>query len=189
MRHITNRQFYQSSLEKYGVDVRALHWNSIKSQESRFDVLLELIPEDIESLSIADAGCGFGDLYCYMKQKPKLYIGLEIMPKMINEARIRTECEVLHVNILKDTLPKADYYICSGAMNILSRFDTHLFIRRSLEHSKKGFVFNILMGEDDSMVYNYFQKDEIRSMAKKLGLTCKIISGYLERDMSVGFYK
>ncbi len=189
MRHIKNRQFYQSSLDKYGVDVRGLHWNSIESQESRFDILLELIPEPIESLNIADAGCGFGDLYCYMEQKPNSYIGLEIMPEMIKEARIRTECEILHVNILKDRLPQADYYVCSGAMNILSRFDTHLFIRRALEYSKKGFVFNILLGEDESMVYNYFQEDEIRIMAKEFGVTCKIVTGYLERDMSVGFYK
>ena len=189
MRHIQNREFYQSSLQKHGVDVRALHWSSLASQELRFEVLLGLIGEPIEALSIADAGCGFGDLYTFMKKKPRSYVGLDVMPQMVQEARKRTGCRVLHVNILKDTLPKADYYICSGAMNILSRFETHLFIRRCVEHSQKGFIFNILLGEDDSMVYNYFQKEEIRVLAKEFGLTCKIVTGYMEYDMSVGFFK
>jgi SAM-dependent methyltransferase len=189
MRKIENREFYKTALDKYGCSVRALHWNSRDSQESRFKVLLELIPEDLKTLHLVDAGCGFGDLYCYMKVKPLSYTGLEIMNEMLEEARKRTECEILHVNMLSDVLPMADYYVCSGAMNILSRFDTHLFIRRALEHSRKGFVFNILHGDDESMVYNYFQDDEIRAMAKQFGVTCKIVTGYMERDMSVGFYK
>lgn len=189
MRKIENHEFYNTALKRYGHSVRALHWNSLKSQETRFQVLLDLIPEGIETLEIADAGCGFGDLYCYMKRKPLSYTGLEIMSEMLEEARKRTGCEILHVNMLSDDLPVADYYLCSGAMNILSRFDTHLFIRRALEHSRKGFVFNILHGDDDSMVYNYFQKDEIRTMAKRFGVTCKIVTGYRDHDMSVGFYK
>jgi SAM-dependent methyltransferase len=189
MRKIENYEFYTSSLKKYGLDVKALHWNSDESQQIRFDTLLKLIPQDITTLNIADAGCGFGDLYLYMKKKPLSYIGLETMKQMCQEARNRTGCKILHVNILRDTLPQADYYICSGAMNILSRFDTYLFIRRCVEHSKKGFIFNILQGEDESMVYNYFQPNEIKKMAEKLSLTCKIKTGYLERDMSIGFYK
>ena len=189
MRKITNELFYQGSLKKYGLSVKALHWNSKESQQIRFKTILNLIDEDISTLSIADAGCGFGDFYLYLKEKPLSYIGLDSMEQMCKEARSRTGCEVLHVNILRDELPRADYYICSGAMNILSRFDTYLFIRRCVEHSKRGFVFNILHGEDDSMLYNYFQIDEIRSFAKKLDLTCKIVTGYMERDMSVGFYR
>ncbi|MEA1920948.1 MAG: class I SAM-dependent methyltransferase [Campylobacterota bacterium] len=189
MRKIENRKFYKTALDKHGLSVRGLHWNSRASQESRFKVLIELIPEEITALHLVDAGCGFGDLYTYMKVKPLSYTGLEIMPEMLKEARKRTGCEILHVNMLSDDLPEADYYVCSGAMNILSRFETHLFIRRGLEHSRKGFVFNILHGDDESMVYNYFQDDEIRAMAKRFGVTSKIVTGYLERDMSVGFYK
>ncbi len=189
MRKIANEIFYKQSLKKYGVGVQALHWNSKKSQQLRFDILLDLLPEDISDISIVDAGCGFGDFYLYAKRKPHLYIGLDSMAKMCEEAQKRTKCKILHVDILKDTLPQADYYICSGAMNILSRFDTYLFIRRCVEHSKKAFVFNILHGEDNSMLYNYFQKDNIRLIADKLGVTCKIVTGYMEHDMSVGFYK
>ncbi len=189
MRKFTNEEFYESSTKKYGLHVKALHWNSKSSQQIRFKTLLEMIDEEIGSLSIADAGCGFGDLYLFMREKPHSYIGLDSMRKMCEEARIRTRCEILHVNILTDELPQADYYICSGAMNILSRFDTHLFIRRCLQHSKKGFIFNILEGENKSMVYNYFKPKEIKELAETLGVTCKIVTGYMQRDMSVGFYK
>ena len=189
MRKIQNSDFYKASLKQHGFDVKALHWNSKSSQKKRFDILLKLLPEDISRYIIADAGCGFGDFYLYMEKKPLSYTGLEVMPQMCKEARKRTKCEILHVNILEDELPEADYYVCSGAMNILSRFDTYLFIRRCVEHSKKGFIFNILQGEDESMVYNYFQPKEMKKIAKDLALTCKIKTGYMERDMSVGFYK
>ncbi len=104
---------------------------------------------------------------------------------MVEEARKRTGCEIWHANMLEDPLPAADYYVCSGAMNIFSRFETRLFIKRALQSAQKGFVFNILMGKDESMIYNYFLPHEMRVIAREEGVTCKIITGYLERDMSV----
>ncbi len=189
MARVDNQTFYESALQRHGLGVRALHWNSIANQQVRFTTLLKLIEQPVSTLKIVDAGCGFGDLYIYMQEKPKSYIGLEVMEPMVHEARKRTARDILHVNMLEDALPEADYYLCSGAMNILSRFETRLFIKRALQHSRKGFVFNILKGRDESLVYNYYEAHEIRAIAKEEGVTCKIVTGYLPRDMSVGFYK
>lgn len=150
------------------------------------------MPVDLSTSNIVDAGCGFGDLYLYLKEHsstPKKYIGLEIMESMIGPALERTGCQILACDILHDPLPEADYYVCSGAMNILTRFETHLFIRRCFEASKKGFVFNLLKGPDESLVYNYFRPSEIKKLGRELGAKVKIKEGYLPRDFSVAFYK
>ncbi len=192
MPRIDNTEFYTAALKKYGDTAQGVHWNSIDSQQRRFKVLANLICDDFRHLSIVDAGCGFGDFYRYLcdnAQQPQNYTGLEIMEPMVETAKERTSCTILQCDVLNDELPSADYYVCSGAMNILTRFETHLFIRRCYEASTKGFVFNLLEGEDESLVYNYFLPREVKAIAKELGAKIKIKQGYLPRDFTVALYK
>lgn len=184
MSRMDNTKFYKAALTQHGHTSKGVHWNSDSSQQVRFDVLLGLLP-DITEMTLVDVGCGFGDLYCYMERKPKCYTGIDIMDEMVKEAQKRTSCKIIKADVLQDNLPSADYYICSGAMNILSRFETYLFIRRCYEASTKGFVFNLLEGEDESLLYNYFQPKEIKKMAKELGAKFYMKKGYLPRDFSV----
>ncbi|MGB5966021.1 MAG: class I SAM-dependent methyltransferase, partial [Sulfurimonadaceae bacterium] len=113
------------------------------------------------------------------------YVGLEIMESMVEEARKKVECDIRVCDVLYDPLPGADYYICSGAMNILTRDETFAFISRCLSASRKGFVFNMLEGEDESMVYNYYRPKEIEAIAKELGAAFQMTKGYLPRDFTV----
>jgi len=186
MSRIDNEEFYTAAIRKHGDSSRGVHWNSVHSQEKRFEVLLSCI--DDEDFSITDAGCGFGDLYAYL-QKNKVpftsYIGLDLSPSMVKIASEKTQCEIIECDICRDLLPKADYYICSGAMNILSRFDTYLFIRNCYEASTRGFVFNLLMGEDDSLVYNHFFPEELQSLFDELGAKVSVKKGYLKHDFTV----
>jgi len=185
MSRIDNEKFYTASIQKYGLSPKGVHWNSVHSQEKRFEVLLSCI--DDVGFSIADAGCGFGDLYTYLHKNDiafSSYRGLDLSPGMVKIAKEKTGCEIVECDICRDLLPGADYYICSGAMNILSRFDTFLFIRNCYEASKKGFVFNLLMGEDDSLVYNHFFPAELQSFFDELGAKVTIKKGYLQDDFT-----
>ena len=187
MSRIDNQKYYNEVVRRHGVSAQGVHWNSQVTQYKRFEVLLSMIDMH-EHSSVVDVGCGFADLYLYMKEKNivfSTYIGLEMMESMVIEARKRVPCEIRVSDALSATLPKADYYICSGAMNILTRDETYLFIKRCLAASHKAFVFNILEGEDESMVYNYFKPKEIESFAKELGVSYTIKQGYLPRDFSV----
>lgn len=184
-----NSRFYTTSLKKYGLTCKALHWNSQESQETRFKVLLSLLEEEISPYKIVDIGCGFGDLYHFMEPKPLQYIGIDVMAEMVEEAKKRTACEILQLDALVDKLPLCDYYFCSGAMNILQKSETYLFIQNCFSASDKGFIFNILEGDDESLVYNYFREKEIKALAQKLGAKCVVKKGYMQRDMSVGFFK
>lgn len=186
MSRIDNEKFYTAAIQKHGESSKGVHWNSVHSQEIRFKVLLSLIEAD--GASVVDAGCGFGDLYFYLQKKDIMvnsYIGLDLSPSMVSIAKEKTGQEIIQCDICRDILPEADYYICSGAMNILSRFDTYLFIRNCYESSKKGFVFNLLMGEDDSLVYNHFYPKELQSLFDELGATVSVKQGYLKHDFTV----
>jgi len=191
MSRIDNHTYYTTAIQRHGKSAQGVHWNSKRTQYKRFEVLLGMI-DDIEDTSIVDAGCGFGDLYLYMQEQekiPRSYRGLEVMEAMVEEARNRTGCEIGCCDVLVDALPEADYYICSGAMNILTPSESGLFIRRCFEASRMGFVFNMLLGEDDSLVYNYCQPEAIRSIAEELRAGFSMQKGYLPRDFTVRLTK
>ncbi len=186
MSRIDNSKYYDEVVARHGDSAQGVHWNSQKTQQRRFEVLLDFLKLD-KYVSLVDVGCGFGALYGYMNDKSvafKAYLGIEIMASMVEVAQEKG-INVCEGDVLSMSLPKADYYLCSGAMNILSREETMLFIQRCLDASERGFVFNLLEGEDESMVYNYFNPEEIEALADELGVKCQIKSGYLERDFTV----
>lgn len=193
MPRIDNERFYSSAIEKHGITAKGVNWHSKESQKLRFDIILEMLPDDISSLSIADAGCGFGDLYTYMlkkKKNPKEYIGIDSLIDMYSIASDKTGQEIIIADICKDELPRADYYICSGAMNVLESFETHLFIRNCFSTCTKAFVFNVLHGNKKSETYNYMTTAEIKLIAKELGVSrIEIKNDYLEDDITVVFHK
>ena len=88
-------------------------------------------------------------------------------------------------DILNDPLEEADFYIASGSMNILSRFETFLFIERCFTMSKKGFIFNLPYGKDESKHFNYFLPQEIKHFAKKFDCDIVMKSAYLPHDFTI----
>jgi SAM-dependent methyltransferase len=190
---IDNDRFYDEAIGRYGFSAKGLHWQSASNQQKRFDALLKPLPTELTDISIADAGCGLADLYGHLAKSgklPKAYIGLELKQEFILEARKRYGCEVSSCDILNDPLPGADYYLCSGAMNILTRDETKQFIRRCYEVSDKGFVFNMLEGPStSSLLYNYYWPEEMKAFCTTLCDDVKIYRGYLKHDFTVSMMK
>ncbi|MFA5234263.1 MAG: class I SAM-dependent methyltransferase [Sulfurimonas sp.] len=193
MPKIDNKTFYSTAIEKYGITAKGVNWHSKESQKMRFDIILEMLPDKISSYSIADAGCGFGDLYLYMlkkKKAPKEYIGIDSLSDMYSIASDRTGCEIVIADICADELPMADYYVCSGAMNVLEEFETHLFVRNCFNACRVGFIFNVLHGEKKSETYNYLTTPQIEQMAKELGVKKVILrDNYMQDDITALFLK
>ena len=193
MPRINNKQFYTSAIELYGTTAKGVNWHSKESQEIRFKMILKMLPEKLELFDIVDAGCGFGDLYFYMHKRnkaPKNYIGIDSVLEMYSIASKQTGCEIIMADICKDKIPTASYYVCSGAMNTLNSFETHLFIRNCYETSQKGFIFNILHGDKKSDTYNYITTQEIRNIASTLHVEkVELYTDYLQSDITVGFFK
>jgi len=191
MPRIDSEKFYTSAIEMHGTTAKGVNWTSKYTQEIRFDVILDMLPKTIGSL--VDAGCGFGDFYTYMNKKkrtPKKYIGIDSLIDMYSIASNNTAQEIIIADITKDKIPHAEYYICSGAMNVLDRFETYLFIRNCFLACGDGFIFNILHGEDKSETYNYICTCQIKQIAKELDVKrVEFKDGYMDGDITVGFFK
>jgi len=189
---LDNQIFYENAYKKHGISARGVNWHTKLSQEIRFDIITALIQEELSTCSIVDAGCGFSDLYFFWQKNDlhvKKYIGIDSVLLSLEISRDRLEdysnSYFIHKNILKDTLPFADWYIASGSLNILSNFDTWLFLEQILRYSNKGIIFNILEGNKQSANFNYKTKSQIKTFFCKKKLEVDIISGYLENDMTV----
>ncbi len=193
MPRIDSEKFYTSAIEMHGTSAKGVNWASKKNQLLRFKAILELLPQKLDTFSIADAGCGFGDFYLYMSKKkslPKEYIGIDSLVDMYSIASEKTGCEIIIADICRDELPIKDYYVCSGALNVLTPFETYQFIQNCYNSSKHGFIFNILYGEKESSTYNYMNKTEIIKIAKDLDVkNIEFLDDYLNNDISVIFLK
>jgi SAM-dependent methyltransferase len=193
MARIDNEEFYISAIEMYGLDARGLNWHSKEYQELRFEMLLSMLPKNLCPYTLADAGCGFGDLYLYMQRKkrlPKKYIGIDSLSDMYEIASIQTACEIYILDICQEQLPRTDIYLCSGAMNILEPAETVAFMQNCYNSCEYAFVFNILYGKKQSETYNYLTKENIHAIAETLGVTKVLFKdGYLKDDITVAFIK
>ena len=192
MSRCDTHEFYEHTLNLYHENAKRLRWNSRQTQEIRFQMIRNYLPEDLSPFTLVDAGCGFGDFNSYILKHNdmlKHYRGLDLLPQIITEAQSKNNYDFEVCNILCDPLPLSDFYICSGAMNTLTPFETHLFIRRCFEHSRKGFIFNLLEGEDSSLIYNYVDFKTIQNLAKELHADFHYQRGYLDNDITVAFYK
>lgn len=193
MPRIANEVFYKNAIKKYGLTPQGVCWRSYAHQHIRFEILCELLPSNLQNYSLLDAGCGFGDLYSYLKNNhtlPKSYTGVDVVEMMCAIARKKTGAEILHADITQTEPPVHDYILCSGALNILTPYETTAFINNCYKSAKKGFVFNALCAEKGSQTYNYLSKEHIERLAKELNVAkLTLRENYMEGDISVGFFK
>jgi len=187
MPRIDQLAFYDDKLATYGATAEGVAWDSAYTQRRRFGAIASCLGQ-LKSESLVDAGCGLGDFYLYLREKgnpPRSYIGIDLHEGMIAEAKRRTGCKILRRDILRQSLPEADWYVASGSMNLLTRTETGIFIRRCYEKSRKGFVFNLLEGREREGEFGYWQPREILELCRPLGARVTIKEGYLEGDFTV----
>jgi SAM-dependent methyltransferase len=190
MSRITNTQFYHNAVAEHGFTPEGLRWHSKTSQEVRFHQILSLLPSD--TASIVDAGCGFGDLYRYLQKHGQVsihYTGLDVLDIMVVEARKRTSQTIHQCDILNEPLVKGEFYVCSGALNILTKKESYDFIERCFNASSRGFVFNFLEGEEYSRTFNYFSSSQIQKLGEQLNARTVFRRRYYQQDCTVAFYR
>jgi trans-aconitate methyltransferase len=145
---LSNSKFYKKAIEEFGVSPQGVHWNSKYSQYKRFEVITKLIKKEITTSTVVDVGCGFAEYVNYLSHNnklPKKFIGIDCEEKMVNISKKRfPDIEFHQRDVLKDELFLADYYVASGALNILTIDEVELFIDRCYTNATKGFIFNFL---------------------------------------------
>lgn len=188
MARVNNTEFYNASLKKYQDRAKQVHWQSVSRQHKRFHVMQKVLGDNIKEVTLVDAGCGLGDFYTYLllhKSVPLKYTGIDNHSQMVHLAKQETKQEILYADILKDMLPQADYYLCSGALNTLEPFETILFIKKMLLVSVKGVIFNILKGDNKEGMYNKYTVKEMQNLLSFFKGSVEIIEDYLEDDFTV----
>ncbi len=185
---INNHLFYKKAILKYGVTARGVHWDSSFSQYLRFEIILQFI-DDLNNSSIVDVGCGFGEFISFLEYKNiqiKEYIGIDCEKQMIKICKNRFKRDIFLVkDILKHKLITKDYYICSGALNLLEFDEFKLFIKNCFQHSQKAFIFNFLIKKS----FTNINPDKIISFCKTLTDKISIKCNYLENDCTIKLEK
>lgn len=156
LKQISN--YYDEKIIKFGAEPQGVDWNSIESQQLRFDILTLLIL-DKEKFSILDYGCGFGSLYDYLKKKFSNFnfIGFDISQEMINKAIKRNNWEISAKWVTSlNASDRFDYTLASGIFNVKLENSDEEWLKYVLEtinqlnsYSMKGFSFNVLTKYSD----------------------------------------
>ncbi len=142
---------YNKRLDQFGVSEQALGWGDKGRSKLRYEMLLS--QWNFNQASVLDAGCGFGDLYDYMRRKGIInfrYHGMDINEGFIRVAKEKYgNTAVFSVkNMLEaDEKDRVDFVLSSGAFN--HQLDDNMgFINSALEKfnalSKLGFAANFL---------------------------------------------
>jgi SAM-dependent methyltransferase len=110
---------YTEGLREHGYSAQALGWGVNGRQDVRFKVLSEQAVLSKGS-SVLDVGCGFADLYRYLKSKDwnGKYTGIDIVPAIADKAKeLLPEVDIRIADISNPHLEKYDYVIASGIFN------------------------------------------------------------------------
>lgn len=180
-----NKVFYDKAIQEFGVTHKGLHWNSKYNQYIRFEMLTKFIKKDIKRSSIVDVGCGFGDYITFLELDQKLptkYIGIDCEEKMIKVSKEKfPNYTFKKIDVLKDELFEADYFVASGSLNILNIDECELFIKKCYTSSKKGFVFNFLK----NITFNKISQKDILNICTKYCSKVRLKENYLDNDFTI----
>ena len=184
-------------------EYQVLDWESKEAQELRFKTLIEHF--NMESSILLDVGCGLGSLAEYIdNQNINLYyIGIDIMPEMIERAKAKTFKNINPQFMTLDFFGNSniekefDYIYSSGIFNLnLGNNDKFLkdAIKLFLIATRKGVCFNLLdisFKEKYGDKYYYYEKEDILKTTKEIleslniKYNLKISDEYLNDDFSV----
>jgi len=120
---------YNKRFEQFGNDPRTLGWGGGASrQDLRFKSLTEIGvgPQD----SVADIGCGFGDMYSYLQKQGYSghYCGIDINPLLVEEAQKQHQSATFRCQDILETPVEEtyDWVLASGVFNAKLKHEDHM---------------------------------------------------------------
>lgn len=195
-----NNRFYSSLIERFGDSPESVGWCSNRTQEKRFEVLLEiehLIPLRVAEARILDVGCGLGHLYRYlMRQKGGCvdYLGIDINPRAIAQAqKLNPGVKFRRCDILREEVEKFNLVFASGAMTFRVK-DNEEFMRAMIERmydlADVGVAFNFLNNKDYLLgvyLYRYDEAEIMNFCQERFGAEAMVClrSDYLFDDSTI----
>ena len=196
-RKITNKiyGYYQNLFEQYGFDPKSVGWGSkMGKQSSRFEILCQI--GNLSDSSILDVGCGFGDLYGYLRyRRMKVrYHGVDINSKLLEVGKkIYPGISLENRDIEKKKFHKKfDWVIASGITSHGSTY-SHLsgIMKEMFRICKKGFAMNFVSNKVDYREKNLFYSspEKILSITKSFANRFVLRHDYMPFEFTLFVYK
>ncbi len=190
-------RYHRQRIRQYGAGgARALGWGRTESQQARFQALTEI--GDLAHHSVLDAGCGYADLYPFLRQRyaEVQYHGVEQIPDLLDIARARYRdapaITLSGSDFLRTPLPKADYVLVSGALNYRHRNPQFIYqaIEKLFASCTIGLGFNLLSWEPvGGGPLAAYDPATILAFCQQLATRAKLLEGYWEGDFTVFMYR
>ncbi|MGX9962460.1 methyltransferase [Roseomonas sp. F4] len=149
---------YEQALATHGPTAKGVDWKDEEGQRLRHRQFLRLVEGDPEA-SILDLGCGYGDFLPFLRAHGHRgrYIGLDVAPAMVEEARrLHGEGPDRAFFLGAESPEAADYAIASGILNVIRGADPAAWpgyvdgvIEGLARSSRRGFAFNMLSLNSD----------------------------------------
>ena len=190
----TLKEHYEPRIRPERMGYEILDWEDQESQFCRFEVLVR--KADLAGKSLLDLGCGVGDLCLFLQQKEidLSYTGVDILEKMIDEAKRRyPPGRFIKADLLKEN-PFGDerfqITFCSGIFNLETGNNEILldsFLKRLQDLTTETVVINLLSlaSRDQQDRYHYFDPDRVQKKAGSLYSHVEIEDGYLSNDFTL----
>ncbi len=186
---------YNKRLAEFGYNPKTLGWMKGR-QGIRFSALTQI--DNLNNSRILDVGCGFGDLYGFLKFK-KLnfkYLGLDINPNLIQIGKKKYPKVKFRIfDIEKNKIPKNyDWAIISGLFNF-KREDNYGFIEKCLKKiflaCNKGLAVDFMSSYVDSRTKNlsYTSPEKIMKISKNISKRLTIRHDFMPYEFCLYMYK
>jgi SAM-dependent methyltransferase len=149
---------YESCLDRHGDSHLGVDWPKAQDAETRYRVMLELIPALRPSVvKVLDFGCGISHLYEHIVASGVTgieYVGLDLSPKFVELSRKKfPRNNYICADILEepDAVPKCDYIVMNGVFTekrsltfdeMLAYFERTLIA--AFAKAERGIAFNVM---------------------------------------------
>ncbi len=186
--------YYGSKLKQYGHDTRSLGWIP-GGRKARFTALTGI--GDLNGSRILDVGCGFGDLYGFLRGRGIQvdYTGIDINPEFIEIAKnAYREARFIAGDFDDDLLKEEfDWSFAAGIFTIrISDNDAFIktTLRKMLSVSRKGLSADFLMPTYSSNdAYWRVEPGEILRFCQTLSRRIAVRCDYMADEYCVYLYK
>lgn len=186
---------YNKRLEQYGYDPRTLGWTKGK-QDIRFNTLTQI--GNFSNSSVLDVGCGFGDLYGFLKKKGITcdYTGVDLNINLISIGHKKYPDATLIAMEFEDELldKEYDWIVSSGMFNYRMKNNIRFIkntVKKMFQMSIKGvatdFISSYVNFRYDDVYYAH--PETIFRFCKSLSRRVTLRHDYLPFEFSVYIYR
>jgi SAM-dependent methyltransferase len=185
--------FYDGLVARYGHHPRAADYGRVESQRIKFEVLSQaILPTD---RTLLDVGCGFADYGRFLAEQGRQvqYSGIDLSPKMIEEAqRSLPGIDLRVANVLDDTAVTGTFDVvnANGIFYLLGDDAWELMqrlVRRMFALSRRMVAFNSLSAWAEDQEPGEFYADPARVLDFCHSLSRRVVlrHDYHGRDFTV----